>query len=130
MIRNKNKEIPKGGVSRAWKGRRVHVRERANTDTMYKCKCLWWWWWCCSFFPQAQKERLNLGNNLSYEILDHLRRGHRLNALAGEGTSTDTTLQRCNFFNGEGTNVTVVVKLFSIELIIQVRHCYAVIVYS
>lgn len=51
-----------------------------------------------------KKERLNLGNNLSYEILDHHRRGHRLNTLAGEGTSTDTTLQRRNFFNGEGTS--------------------------
>lgn len=52
----------------------------------------------------SKKGRLNLGSNLPYEILDHHRWGRRLNTLAGEGTSTDTTLQRPNFFSGEGTS--------------------------
>lgn len=42
-------------------------------------------------------------SNLSYEIYRH-RRGCRLNTLAGEGTSTDTTLQRRNFFTGEASS--------------------------
>lgn len=45
-----------------------------------------------------KEERLNLGSNLSYEILDHHRWGRHLNTLPGEGTSTDTTLQCLNFF--------------------------------